>query len=222
MSARHCVEAWTRSPFMRVTEISRYSSWPVLHDESVAEHSHMVCLLATVMARDLQGKRYKVSLGKLLERAVCHDLDEAVTGDFIRSFKYSSAEIANALKEGAKIGMEKVAYDLPNGDTVQAAWLRAKHSDLEGQIVHLSDMWSVVIFCRREFLLGNQYARSILTDLVAWMRQEQWGVLGSYAEAIIGIADKVLCEPETLKARITGEMVDPFMRRFYENDKEGE
>jgi hypothetical protein len=95
---------------------------------------------------------------------------------------------------------------------VLEAWENAKGDD-EGAIVHLADFWSVVIYARREFLLGNSYARGILAEVAVWIERGNWPVwLEPYAGAIQAMAKEAADEFAGARVRLRAdkEMQDPF------------
>jgi 5'-deoxynucleotidase YfbR-like HD superfamily hydrolase len=210
-----------------MAEITRYSSWPTQHKETVAEHSWFVCLLAWAIAKEIGLDDEQV--GVILCRAVAHDLDESITGDFIRSFKYSSIPLKQAIKANAEVGMTKVTEDLPY--SIRASWWRywheAKNNDIEGQVINLADLWSVIIFARREFMLGNNYGLALLRECSSWIMAHSWMdelkalVNDVCAEAqLVYSAGPQRCH--TMAAMNAGELTDPFFAMSEEAKRGGE
>lgn len=80
----------------RLSYVDRFSSVPVAVRENVAEHSFWVVLYAAMIHREVDGPPDAVP--GLLAYAAMHDLPECLTGDVVRTFKYSSPEIKEAVE----------------------------------------------------------------------------------------------------------------------------
>lgn len=174
MHAEQFVQKWSDSPWLRMAHIARFSSLPVLHKESVAEHSWFVCLFSLAIAKYIEestGSRVDYSL--LLQRAVLHDLDESLSGDFIRPFKYADAILRQHLDRVVSEGMAKALEGYPGEQQLHYFWKSAKRPDLEGFILSTADLWSVVQFAQREVRLGNSYGHRVLSEAAVWLRQLQ-------------------------------------------------
>lgn len=143
----------------RLAHVTRFSTCNVMHKESVAEHCYFVTLYAMMLADwavDVQCLHIEVST--VLRRAVLHDLDEARTGDFYRPFKYSSANLTAALKEGAIQAFLDVASETVGdqyGGYYGMYWAGAKDDSNEGCIVALADFLSALSYMMREAQVAN-------------------------------------------------------------------
>ena len=89
------------SDVRRLSYVDRFSSIPVVVRENVAEHSFWVVLYSMMIHREVGGPAE--ALPGLLAYAAVHDLPECLTGDVVRTFKYSSPEMKSAVDvaEGA-------------------------------------------------------------------------------------------------------------------------
>ena len=139
--------------------IRRYSRDFVFRQESVLEHTGWVALWSYLLAKNLEREvgRDCVDYGKLLSRAVVHDIDEVVTGDVPRTTKYSGPRVYNAMKELAERAVTDVAIE-QKIDTLSETWMGSKdHDTLEGLIVSIADSAAVIYMCWVEIeLLGNK------------------------------------------------------------------
>lgn len=90
----------------RLSYADRYTTIPVSFKENVAEHSYWVSIYALLIHKEASGVDFYV--GPILAYAVTHDLVECVTGDLVRTFKYSTAR----LKEAVDDAEEKVVEGL--------------------------------------------------------------------------------------------------------------
>lgn len=186
------INEWMNMPWVRLAHIRRYSTQPVLHQESVAEHSFFVSLYAYALVNRLatDGRMTAESTYRLMRlvllQAIVHDVDESLTGDFIRPFKYSTPEITSAIKNGTR----KIMDALPIPREMFNAWASATDETLAGQIVKLADLWSVVMYARRELKLGNQYGGELIWGVSVVLKEPDWNpVLQPYVQQILNYAD---------------------------------
>ena len=158
----------------RVSHIKRYSSIPVVRAENVAEHSYYVCLIAMAIATDYMRRTKddsKINMGHLLQCAIVHDIDEALTGDVLRSVKHGDPAIKSAFDSFAKrvvIGLEQSI-----GMPFLALWENQKSDTLEGYILSLSDLLSVVSYVVEELRSGNSGVYRILHEVAGWITKLQ-------------------------------------------------
>jgi len=149
-------------PAVRASHISRYSTIPVSHRESVAEHSFYVAFFAMLLADDL----HLTDADKLwlLKCALVHDMEECLTGDFLRSFKYSSIALRAELEEGAeraaKATFDEIHKELSHWYV--NAWRQAKNNTIAGQVIRYADFLSVVMYLSKEAASGNRYAETMI------------------------------------------------------------
>lgn len=148
-------------PMNRAHSVYRYSSRPVIKAESVAEHTFFVMLYSDMINAKLG---YPADTGDLLRRALIHDIDECVTGDFVRSFKYSDPELRRHLQRASDVFVQDMlsSYNVPTG-SLYGAWNRGKSQGIEGDILRVSDFLSVVAYLMRELQMGN----ATMLDVVA-------------------------------------------------------
>jgi len=166
------VREFMQTPWTRLANVQRYSTFPMIHRESVAEHSYFVCLLSYNMAEDINSQGGDVNLERVMRLAIVHDLDEALTGDFPRPFKHSSVPLLAAIQKQTKVAMEN---ELPP-TWIMADWNESqKYGTAENSIVKFCDLWSVVIYAVREAKLGNQHATEILERAPTWFKERDWG-----------------------------------------------
>src|SRR5258706_8989645 len=123
----------------RLRYVFRYSTTRVISPESVAEHSYFVAFYCMMIGHWLNGdsEGVTVSMRKLLERALVHDLEEAVTGDFPREFKHSNKDVQEALKDASRIGFVQIITALTGDsdlyiDYLIKTWTTAKANSPEG------------------------------------------------------------------------------------------
>lgn len=162
-------------PINRVSAVYRFSAMHVIKRESVAEHSFMVALYSHIINEHLGRPAIR---GQLFLRAIAHDLEESLTGDFVRSFKYSDPELQDRIEAASRRFItELVGADLD----LLHAWEQAKDDTIEGHIIRVADYASVVSYVIRELQMGNSlmvpvavecrdYGQSVLTSTVSSLR----------------------------------------------------
>lgn len=171
----------------RMSHVYRYSSYPVMRRESVAEHSWWVTFIAYVIGIDLLERGRIIELDVLCQRAIMHDLSEALSGDIIRSYKYSSEALLRELKHADVRNMDQLALDEFGdvvGDAILGGWHHAKAPDLVGDIVRFADMIAVFLYCRGERLAGNLAMDEVMKELYeTWLyRFHDHPELGRYCD----------------------------------------
>lgn len=92
----------------RLSYVVRYSSIPVSVPENVAEHSFWVTFYSLLVHRALRPEDQQI-VGAITTKAVMHDMAECVTGDIVRTFKYSSESLRHEIEKAE----EKIVHDFP-------------------------------------------------------------------------------------------------------------
>ena len=141
----------------RAIHTTRYSRHAVHRVESVAEHVYNAMIYASVIAHHLTKEKYKIDLGLVLSKTLWHDIEEpSGVGDILRGVKHSSPELHKLLEELGKRYVSQTADALQMYGTLVAYWEHAKDSTVEGQIVRVADVLSVVAYLIEEHNLGNR------------------------------------------------------------------
>lgn len=147
----------------RLRYVTRYSSIFTLHKENVAEHSFYVGFYAMIIGSELNyrcrvtaGENY-VDMGKLLSKALIHDLEESRTGDVTRSFKHSSEALRVLIEERSKSEVETAIQDLDldSRHELQDYWNDSKDDSIEGRIIAFCDFLSVLSYMIFELNASN-------------------------------------------------------------------
>lgn len=156
----------------RMSHVYRYSSLPTCRRENVAEHSWYVAFYAYLIARDLMQQGCPVDTWKLLSRALVHDLDESMTGDFLRYVKYGHPDLKRALDEVSVSMIDQMTYKLRSGgEAVKRDWCNAKAADLEGDIIQVADLARVLSYVWEEVNTGNSHVRHIMTECANYIKE---------------------------------------------------
>jgi 5'-deoxynucleotidase YfbR-like HD superfamily hydrolase len=149
----------------QMSHVIRYSSLPHGRGENVAEHTFYVVFYCLLIAKDLEKEGYQIDYYRLLISAVIHDLDEAITGDIIRPVKYSSEELRDMLERVANIYCRHTLRKLnvEEAEKIYDLWEKARDpATIEGQILQVCDMLSVIAYCIERIRSGNAYMQTIL------------------------------------------------------------
>lgn len=143
----------------RLDTVIRFSAKTRIKDETVAEHSFHTSLYAMVMADMEEGFGNKVDKEKLLKTALIHDLEEALTGDIIYSFKHGDTKVAKEVKRFSSEFFENIVSNLPDELAKEYAGLWNKSKDkgtIEGRIIDAADKLEGMLYSMREVSLGNR------------------------------------------------------------------
>lgn len=158
----------------RFPHLKRYNGFPVLHEQSVADHITSVCFLSMLIVDyqktaegGLQAELVsEVNMEILLRMALLHELDETVCGDV-------NWVVKNVYGDGA-LGLvyDKVADEVVDKHVLRSLTVgmqqeymrlwRAVNAPIEDtfsrerHIVKAADLLDVWLYTRREVALGNK------------------------------------------------------------------
>lgn len=154
------LKALLTGPVSRLKVVQRFNNSHRHQPESVAEHCFFVAYYAMAIAQDLvqRGKVSDLNWQWLMVKALVHDLDEGLSGDFPRNFKYSNPRLVDILNEAAAYSFrEMVEYAGHAGveNFLHQQWREAKLEN-EGRIVAFADLLSCLSYVWHEVQLGNR------------------------------------------------------------------
>lgn len=178
---------------MRAAHITRYGSIPVTQRETVAEHSFYVAFYTAIIAADLEWDDGSSLMA--VEGALIHDVDECLTGDFLRSFKYSSKYLLAELKQGADQAALKVFREINcvGWQKLYKEWTKAKTTSKEGSLVKFCDFLSVVAYLAGEAAQGNRYAITMIdTELCDYwdlFKEDRYDFVREYHQQVKHLMD---------------------------------
>lgn len=147
--------------------VLRYSTLPVHYQEDVAQHSWYVSFYALVIYELIRefDPDCEIDKGTLLERAIVHDLDEMISGDVHRPFKYADKDMKDSMTKVALRLLLKWQTEAQLPSTVYHSAVDAK-SGIEGEIIRLSDMLSVASFTIENHKMGNTFVIEVAENVV--------------------------------------------------------
>lgn len=187
------VSSLLNSPIHRASYVTRYSTRPVTHAENIAEHAYYVTVYSFLIANELGIPN--VNMGVLLTKALFHDIDECITGDFQRQFKYSTPELPGVIHSAAKKLVPEMFRDFKGSTNIFTAWDEAKNDTDEGDIIVVADFLAVITYIWRELQFGNQAILDIFDECIKYgesikPRIDDDHLIGIIDSAILIIANK--------------------------------
>lgn len=143
----------------RLRLIKRFSIRAVNSQTTPAEHSWFVAILALYIASRVNAIRAKIyDLDILLQKALLHDVPEALTSDIVHFIKHFDKgmekkvhQIEKTIVDGPLTsGMENIVkFDISNNI------LLAKNDSVEGRLVNICDLLDVMAYLSNERSSGN-------------------------------------------------------------------
>lgn len=94
----------------RLDSVIRYSSIPVAHHESVAQHSYWVTIYTLLIHKTIGGEDRLTK--DLLIAALIHDSAESRSGDYVRTHKYSSESLKKELDKSEELIVESFPQEI--------------------------------------------------------------------------------------------------------------
>jgi len=168
----------------RLSYADRFTTIPVNIRENVAEHSYWVALYALMIDRDANPDDDSL-VGAITVHALTHDLAECITGDVVRTFKYSTPELKKAIDKAE----DKMLGGLP--PMVQALYplwerMTGYPKTVDGPeklgyvkaVIKAADFLSLFQYLNREVLRGNHE----IADFVVRMQNDLRMMGGNTAE----------------------------------------
>lgn len=158
-----------QSSIRRLNHIRRYSSIPVIRQENVAEHSFWVAFFSKIIGEYAICKfgEDTINIGILLSKALLHDIEESITGDIIRTFKYHNKDIAYEINFTSLEIIHKFIQDSfieEVSEKILRDWEHSKDATNEGKIIKVADMLCSIAYCIEEKKLGNKFMISVMQD----------------------------------------------------------
>jgi 5'-deoxynucleotidase YfbR-like HD superfamily hydrolase len=143
----------------RLNSIWRYSSIPVCHDENDIEHLGWVCIYSLIIHDTLRPSDLHL-IGPIATHAISHDVTESITGDIVRTFKYSSQKLRDAITEAEMGIISNFPESVRNLLGLHVRLLTSKghedEIDYVINVVKMADFLSLWMFMRRELMRSNR------------------------------------------------------------------
>lgn len=162
------------SPLMNLDHTYRYSGTKLVESESLSQH-----IIDTIMLgmKIIDEANYKAGIevldpSKYLMKAICHDLEEVITGDIPRPLKYYDEDTTASMKNVAdQVAFRFFGDQFYEGDYYYNVWRDAK-DDNEGYILKLVDTLVVVNKVLKEVsLLHNYYMLRVAHEVSQYLEE---------------------------------------------------
>lgn len=196
----------------RLAHANRYSTYHVNREENVAEHTCFVSLYCLLIGKDLEANtKSKVDWSKLLQSALFHDLDEALTGDFLRSVKYKTPGLKELLDSAAENTIVSLEEEMDAQGYILPLWKQCKDKTVEGYILRIADFLGVASYVIGEFHSGNKHLIHVFDELGTLMKALESEI--SDPENLLGCDKSILiyytAESRSLIAQVKLGLVHP-------------
>lgn len=141
------IESQVRSSSRLAGGVKRYHTWPVLTEQTVAEHTfHILRIYWQIWGPESMTP-------EAVTQILWHDLGEIETGDVPFQMKRRYPALGETLREAEKLKVQDLAdYNIPQPD--EQTLLRVKMCDL----IEMHE------YGLHELALGNQFAQPIVHD----------------------------------------------------------
>lgn len=154
----------------RLDYVIRYSSIPALYQESVSQHSFWVvlhsCGLHRVLSRHMNVEANVQEL-QILRKALIHDVGECVSGDLVRTFKYSNPDLTKIINVAEDAMVEKYLPEGIKAIITSSESPNEQDHKYEKAVVKAADFVSLFHFMNREHARGNREITPFLNRMVA-------------------------------------------------------
>jgi hypothetical protein len=146
-----------RGDVRRLDSTIRYNSIPVYQQESVATHSFWVSFYALLVHKQLYPEQDSMLESSVLKHALLHDIGECLTGDVVRTFKYSSQKFKEAV-DLAEYNMVEKYMPIQIKQVLNEIEMDSESSigPYIKCIVKVADFISLYMFMNREWIRGNR------------------------------------------------------------------
>lgn len=179
-----------KSPMFNLPVVTRYSGVNLIKSESVSDHVWGMCSLALELIPELNlnlTEDLQIDLKDVLFRIIVHDLDESVTCDIPRPFKYATKELREEIEVASTLLMKKYL-----NEEIVIKSLNAKEGDsIEAFLVRLFDLMQSGIKMRQEVLLGNTFIKTEVPNVIECL--EEYAVM-DYPKIKDTVSAKILKE----------------------------
>lgn len=152
--------------------LKRYQNLFLFKQRSVAEHSWSVAKTAQMLAYlEMDMFENEINMGLLLQKAICHDELEVITGDILSHTKRRTKAMKKATDslEKSVFNEEYTKNFLPEGlaERFRPFTLDVKDGTIEGDLLKAADVIDTLYEAVEELELGNKnYFNGVFTSSV--------------------------------------------------------
>lgn len=151
----------------KLSAIKRYNNRHFISAENVLEHTGSVGLISLVLSNYFNTIGIKNSTEMVLKMALIHDLPETLSGDIVHPAKYHYGKLSDNLRNSIEmiedysmenmismIDSKKIGNEIGNNLMFYYKTYK-KRVSIESKIVKLADMYSVILYAKKEISIGN-------------------------------------------------------------------
>lgn len=142
----------------QLSRVKRFQVYNLFNEYNVAEHSYRVAMLCYVIGQS-QSKRVR---DEAVTKALFHDLEEALMGDFPGPLKTRNRDFHAAYDRLSKDVMKE---NLGDDEIAMTFWQEAK-KDVSGEIVYLADNFEAFQTTVEEVESGNMSMLVVLERFI--------------------------------------------------------
>lgn len=155
----------------RMRHIKRCNNFPCVFPEDVAQHSYFVALLSNIFVdefnswcKNTENIGYMLDKGEVLQRAICHDWDEALTSDIPYVIKHINSEVEESLHVAIQHRIDSVLKG--TSDSIKNLWESCNNckNGLPGMVITICDMLELALYCYEECTTGNTALEPVLRN----------------------------------------------------------
>lgn len=151
----------------RLDYVTRYNSIPSIYHESVSQHSYWVTLYALMLHQHIfSGKDPEIEL-HICKMGMIHDIGECLTGDVVRTFKYSSPELKRVIDESEEMMMTKYMPMSIKRIIGESQPVQKDDAKYVKDIIKAADFISLFHYMNREYNRGNREIMPFLNRMIS-------------------------------------------------------
>lgn len=169
-------------PLLTLSHVPRWGIIDTIKPQSVADHHYRVAVICLCLSDEVAVK-YKVNFdkGKILQDAITHDIEEAITSDLPAPFK---AELKSLLGDSY--------YRLIPNQIVSSMKLRQEDESPETLLVKVADITESIIFVSRYAIKGKHIVDKLYQSLDYAIKEFCTSIGDVTSDHMIPIRDEII------------------------------
>lgn len=173
----------------RLDYVDRFTSIPVMTRETVSQHSYWVTFYSLLVHRAVEQEFGERFVGPICAYAVMHDFVECVSGDLVRTFKYSTPELKSAVDDAEARLAEGFDPRIKDLMSLPSAMIQSPSAMAYVKaVVKAADFVSLHQYMVREVSRGNAEIRPFFERMQRDLRAEGARYASSDDERVASIA----------------------------------
>ncbi len=164
--------------FRRSSSVQRYSNLCLSKPENIAEHSHSVAMMASLIYSNLKDEVADASfvdIDKVVHCSIFHDIDETETGDILTTTKYFNPQVRKVIEEVEDAARDKLKGIY--GDPMDLIDYKSVLNRESGKYLKSIDFLSVVFKVQWEYDRGHLDILDICPNL--WKLADEMSAQGT-------------------------------------------